>query len=149
MERSYPVRPWIAVGVVVMRDGKMLAIQRGREPGKGFWAVPGGMVDLGETAREAAAREAKEETCLDVEVGEVFWVADAIGRDDEGRVRYHNVVVDFLATASEGEAVCADDAMDARWVGPDDVEGIPFTPSMYPMLEKLFGRPFVGRAVRG
>ena len=149
MERTYPVRPWIAVGVVVMRNGKMLAIQRGREPGKGFWAVPGGMVELGETAREAAAREAKEETCLDVEVGEVFWVADAIGRDDQGRVRYHNVVVDFLASAPDGEPVCADDAMDVRWVGPDEVDQVPFTPSMYPMLEKLFGRSFVGRPVRG
>jgi ADP-ribose pyrophosphatase len=149
VERIYPVRPWIAVGVVVLRDGKMLAIQRGREPGKGLWAVPGGMVDLGETAREAAAREAKEETCLDVEVGELFWLADAIGLDPEGRVQYHNVVVDFLATAPRGEPVCADDAMDVRWVGPDDVDDVPFTPSMYPMLEKLFGRPFEGRSVGG
>ena len=149
MERVYPARPWIAVGVVVMRGGKMLAIQRGKEPGKGLWAVPGGMVDLGETAAEAARREAMEETGLDVEVGELFWLADAIGRDGEGRVRYHNVVVDFVATADEGEPVCADDAMDVRWVGPDEVEDVPFTPSMYPMLEKLFGRRFVPRPVAG
>ena len=149
MERVYPVRPWIAVGVVAMRDGKMLAIQRGREPGKGMWAVPGGMVDIGETAREAAAREAKEETCLDVEVGEVFWVADAIGRDDEGRVRFHNVIVDFLATAPDGEPVCADDAMDVRWCGPDDLATVELTPTMWPMLEKLFGRDLSHLAKRG
>lgn len=149
MERVYPLRPWIAVGVVVMRDGKMLAIQRGREPGKGLWAVPGGMVALGETVKQAAAREAKEETCLDVEVGELCWVADAIRRDEEGRVVYHNVIVDYVAHARGGEPVCADDAIDVRWVGPDEVDELAFTPTMYPLLEKLFDRTFVRRAVPG
>jgi 8-oxo-dGTP diphosphatase len=149
MERTYPVRPWIAVGVVVMRDGKMLAIQRGREPGRGLWAVPGGMIDVGETLAEAAAREAKEETGLDVEVGEVCWVAEAIRRDAEGRVVYHNVIIDYVATASPGDPVCADDAMDVRWVGPDDVESLPFTPSMHPLLEKLFDRRFAWRPLPG
>jgi len=145
MDRAYPVRPWIAVGVIIWRDGKVLLIQRGRDPGKGFWAVPGGMVDLGETSREAARREAKEETCLDVEVGEVFWVADAVGRDAEGKVRYHNVIVDFLATAPEGDPVCADDAMDVRWCGPEELEQIDPTPTMWPLLEKLFDRSFAHR----
>lgn len=140
MDRLYPERPWIAVGVVVVRDGKVLLIQRGRDPGRGLWAVPGGMVGLGETCREAARREAKEETCLDVEVGEVFWVVDAIGRDPDGRVRYHNVIVDYLAYSPEGEAVCADDAMDVRWCGPDDLADIELTPTMWPLLEKLFER---------
>lgn len=145
MDRAYPVRPWIAVGVIIWRDGKVLLIQRGRDPGKGFWAVPGGMVDLGETSREAARREAKEETCLDVEVGEVFWVADAVGLDAEGKVRYHNVIVDFLATAPEGDPVCADDAMDVRWCGPEELEQIDPTPTMWPLLEKLFDRSFAHR----
>jgi 8-oxo-dGTP diphosphatase len=107
--------------------------------------VPGGMVDLGETMQQAAAREAHEETGLHVEVGEIYWTVDAIARDADGRVRYHNVIVDFLATAPEGEAACADDAMDVRWVGPDDVETLAVTPSMWPLLEKLFGRAFQPR----
>ena len=136
------MRPWIAVGVVVVRDGKVLLVQRGKEPGKGLWAVPGGMVDLGETVREATKREAKVETGLDVEVGEVFWVVDSIGRDAAGRVSWHNVIVDFLAVAREGEAVCADDAMDLRWCGPEELGEIDLTPTMWPLLEKLFGRDF-------
>lgn len=148
MERSYPVRPWVAVGVVVVRGGKVLLIQRGRDPGRGLWAVPGGMVDLGETTRAAARREAQEETGLDVEVGEVFWVAEYIGRDDEDRVRYHNVLIDYLASAPAGEAVCADDAMDARWFGPDDLEEIESTASMWPLLEKLFQRSYAHRYPR-
>lgn len=131
---------------MIMRDGKVLLIQRGKEPGRGLWAVPGGMVDVGETLREAAAREAKEETCLDVEVGEVCWVVDTIGRDADGRVRYHNVIVDYLAEVTGGEAVCADDAMDVRWVGPREVEDLPVTPTMWPLLEKIFGRSFAHRS---
>jgi 8-oxo-dGTP diphosphatase len=145
LDRSYPIRPWVGVGVVVVRDGKVLLIQRGRDPGRGLWAVPGGMVDLGETCREAARREAKEETCLEVEVGEVFWVAEYIGRDDEGRVSYHNVLIDYLAHAPAGEAVCADDAMDVRWCGPDDLDDIQPSPTMWPLLEKLFNRSYAHR----
>jgi 8-oxo-dGTP diphosphatase len=148
MERMYPARPWIAVGVVVVRDGKVLLVQRGKEPGRGLWAVPGGMVDLGETSQAAAAREAKEETGLDVEVGEVFWVADAIRRDAAGRVVYHNVIVDYLAYAPTGDPVCADDAMDVRWCGPDELGEIEPTPSMWPLLEKLFSRSFADLAGR-
>ena len=140
MERMYPVRPWVAVGAIVMREGKVLLIQRGKEPGRGLWAVPGGMVDLGETCQEAVAREVKEETCLDVEVGELFWSVDAIRRDQDGRVVYHNIILDYLAEAREGDAVCADDAMDVRWCGPDDLAEINPTPSMWPLLEKLFDR---------
>jgi 8-oxo-dGTP diphosphatase len=148
MDRQYPPRPWIAVGVIVMRGGKVLLIQRGKEPGKGLWAVPGGMVDLGETARDAAVREAREETGLDVEVGDLFWLADAIVRDVDGRVRYHNVVVDFLAEAPDGDPVCADDAMDLRWCGPDDLDAVEPSPSMWPLLEKLFRRDLADRRRR-
>src|SRR5258708_2124357 len=149
MDRTYPDRPWIGVGVLVMREGKVLLIQRGRDPGRGLWALPGGMVDLGETARQAAAREGLEETGLVVEVGEPYWVADALIRDDAGRLKYHNVILDFLAAADAGEPRCADDAMDVRWVGPDDVEGLPVTGSMYPLLEKLFDRGFARHTISG
>jgi hypothetical protein len=69
-------------------------------------------------------------------------VADGIVRDETGRVEYHNAIVDFLANAPDGEPACADDAMDVRWVGPDDVEGMALTPSMWPLIEKLFGRSY-------
>ena len=137
----------MAVGVLVMRDDRVLLVQRGKDPGRGLWALPGGMVDLGETSREAAAREAREETGLEVEVGDVCWVADALVRDESGRIKYHNVIVDFLATAPTGEPRCADDAMAVRWVSADEVESLPLSVSMYPLLEKLFGRRFVRRAV--
>jgi ADP-ribose pyrophosphatase len=149
MERTYPVRPWVAAGVVVVREGKVLLVQRGKEPGKGLWAVPAGMVDLGETSQDAAAREAREETGLEVEVGEVFWLADAIRRDADGRVVYHNVIVDFLAYAPAGEPVCGDDAMDVRWCGPEELDGMDITPTMWPLLEKLFSRSFPRRGGGG
>jgi ADP-ribose pyrophosphatase YjhB (NUDIX family) len=144
-DRTYPVRPWVAVGVVVLRRGKVLLIQRGRDPGRGLWAVPGGMVDLGETCPEAARREAKEETGLDVDVGDVFWVSEHVSRDADGRVRYHNVLIDYLADAPEGDVVCADDAIDVRWCGPDDLDDVEASPTMWPLLEKLFDRSYVHR----
>ncbi|CAA9285517.1 MAG: hypothetical protein AVDCRST_MAG77-4242 [uncultured Chloroflexi bacterium] len=145
LDRTYPVRPWVGVGVVVVRDGKVLLIQRGRDPGRGLWAVPGGMVDLGETCEEAARREAKEETGLDVEVGEVFWAGEYIGRDAQGRVDYHNVLVDYLAQAPDGDPVSGDDAMDVRWFGPDDLDDVQLTASMWQLLEKLFGQSYAHR----
>ena len=143
--RTYPTRPWVAVGVVIMKDGKILLVQRGKEPGLGLWAVPGGMVELGETSREAAAREALEETGLEVEVGDVVWIADSLVHDDQGRIRYHNVIVDFVATAPpDGDPKCADDAMDVRWIGPEDLSDIEVTKSMWPLLEHVFKRSLDG-----
>ena len=149
LDRTYPNRPWVAVGVVVVRDGKLLLIQRGKDPGRGLWAVPGGMVELGETSREAAAREAFEETGLVVEVGDVVWIADAVVHDEQGRIRYHNVIVDFLAKAPIGEPQCADDAMDVRWIGPEDIVDITVTRSMWPLLEHVFKRPISSNPTRG
>ncbi|MBM4417550.1 MAG: NUDIX domain-containing protein [Chloroflexi bacterium] len=142
MDRLFPARPWIAVGVLIVESDRLLLIQRGHDPGRGLWALPGGMVDLGETARAAAAREAREETGLDVEVGELIWIADAIGRAPDGRVEYHNVIVDFLATPTGGSPRHGDDAMDLRYFSADEIDRLPMSRTMYPLLEHYFRRSF-------
>jgi ADP-ribose pyrophosphatase YjhB (NUDIX family) len=101
MDRSYPNRPWVAVGVIVLREGKVLLAARAR-PGP---AVGTAWWDGRLSARRMCAVMRRRRKPNDVEVGEVFWVADAIGRDPDGRVRYHNVNSDYLASAPDGEGL--------------------------------------------
>lgn len=116
---------------MIVDDGAILLIQRGRDPGMGLWAVPGGKVRRGETLVEAARREALEETGLDVEVGEVVWVGEHIDSD------HHIVLIDFLATVRDGRLEAGDDAADARWVPLESAGDYPLTETMYDLVDTL------------
>ncbi len=111
----------VGVGAVIVRDGKALIIRRGTEPLKGQWSVPGGLLELGETLRQGAAREALEETGLTVEPGEVLEVIDRIVPDPDGRTRSHFVLVDFFCRVISGEACAGGDAEAVQWVTADDL----------------------------
>jgi ADP-ribose pyrophosphatase YjhB (NUDIX family) len=117
-----PAAPVVGVGGVVVRDGQVLLIRRGKEPLYGRWVVPGGTVELGETLEEALVREMAEETCLRVEPVEVLTVFDRIQREGE-RVVYHYVIVDFLCRWRSGEARAASDALDVAWASADELPG--------------------------
>jgi ADP-ribose pyrophosphatase YjhB (NUDIX family) len=120
MAREYPDRPVVGVGGVVVQDGRALIVKRAHEPRKGEWSLPGGLVELGETLAEAARREIKEETGLDVEVSEVLEVFDRVHRL-EGRVRYHFVIVDYLCRPMDGTLQAGDDAEAVAWVTADEI----------------------------
>jgi len=122
MAREYPEHPVVGVGAVVVRDGRALIVRRGHEPRKGEWSLPGGMLDLGESLADAARREVKEETGLDVEIGPIIETFDRVHRDDQGRIRYHFVIVDFVCWSASGEAVAGSDAEDVAWVTADEVD---------------------------
>lgn len=124
--------PLIGVGVVLLQGDAILLVQRGNEPNKGLWAIPGGKVKSGEKLEEAAAREVAEETGLQTQVGEVVWVGEHI---DES---HHIVLVDFEGTVIGGELAAADDAADVVWVALDDLGGYPMTPTMYELIETLW-----------
>lgn len=115
-DRTYPSRPWAGVGVVVWKGDHVLLIQRGKEPMRGSWSIPGGGHDLGETAREAAVREVMEETSISIDLGPIIDVIDTIRRDDDDCIRTHYTLVDFAATWVAGEPVAGDDAMSAEFV---------------------------------
>ncbi|MGE5114667.1 MAG: NUDIX hydrolase [Acidobacteriaceae bacterium] len=116
MKRDYPDRPIVGVGAVVVNGGRALVVRRATEPLKGEWSIPGGMLELGEKLREGIAREVREETGLEVEVGEVLDVFDSIFPDSEGRMQYHYVLIDFLCRPVTGELCASSDVSDARWV---------------------------------
>ncbi len=116
MKRDYPDRPIVGVGAVIIDGGRALVVRRATEPLKGEWSIPGGVLELGETLRAGAAREALEETGLTVEVGEVLEVFDRIIPDAQGRTRYHYVLVDFLCRRLAGEATPGSDVSEVRWI---------------------------------
>ena len=118
MKREYPDSPLVGVGAVIIEDGRVLLVKRGHPPLAGEWSIPGGVMELGETLREAAIREAREETCLTVETADLLGVYDRVLRDDEGRTLYHFVLIDFLCRRVSGEARAADDADEVRWFTP-------------------------------
>lgn len=122
MSRSYPERPYVGVGVVVLRGDEVLLIQRGKPPKAGDWSIPGGAQHLGETVAEAALREVREETGLAVRLGERLGVVDSIQRDEAGRVAFHYTLVDFAAHWVAGEPVAGDDAADVAWVRIDELD---------------------------
>jgi 8-oxo-dGTP diphosphatase len=115
-----PSAPVVGVGGVLIRDGKVLLIRRGKPPLYGRWVVPGGTVELGESLEQALVREMREETGLEVAPLEVLTVFDRIERDGE-RVIYHYVIVDYLCRWLGGEARAASDALEAAWAAPDDL----------------------------
>ena len=116
--RQYPERPIVGVGAVIVDEGKVVLIRRRYEPLKGHWSLPGGMVEIGEALEAALTREMLEETGLVVDVGPVIEVFDRITRDEERRVRYHFVLIDYLCWPSGGALRAGSDVDAAIWVDP-------------------------------
>lgn len=113
--REYPDRPIVGVGAVVIHLNRVLLVKRGNPPLLGEWSLPGGVVELGETLRTAAEREALEETGLIVKAGEVLEVLDRIIAGKHGAPQYHYVLIDFLCTAEGGKLRAGGDAEAVRW----------------------------------
>lgn len=119
--RSYPDRPYVGVGAVIVEGGRVLIVKRRYDPLAGQWSIPGGAVELGESLEDCVVREMREETGLDVEVGPVIEVFDRITRDETGGVRYHFVLVDYLCWPVGGELIAGSDVADVRFVDPSEL----------------------------
>jgi mutator protein MutT len=115
MQREFPQAPLVGVGAVIVQDGRVLLVRRGHDPMKGHWTLPGGVLEVGESLAQGVAREVREETGLEVEVLELVELLDRIHRED-GRVRFHYVIADYLCRVTGGELQAASDADAARWV---------------------------------
>src|SRR5271157_1421443 len=124
MGREYPDNPLVGVGAVVIEENRVLLIRRGTPPLLGEWSLPGGVLECGETLREAVKREAREETGLLVETAEMLGVYERVIRDDAGRVRYHYVLLDFLCRPAGGDLKAGSDAADVRWFTRDELPAL-------------------------
>jgi 8-oxo-dGTP diphosphatase len=140
VQREYPASPLVGVGAVIVgrenaglessgrensqSEPRVLLIRRGTAPLLGEWSLPGGVLECGETLREAAVREAREETGLVVETGEMLGVYERVIPGDDGRIRYHYVLIDFLCRPLSGDLKAASDAADVRWFTRDELHGL-------------------------
>lgn len=124
MTREYPEHPLVGVGAVIVEADRVLLIRRGQPPSLGEWSLPGGILECGETLREAAIREAREETGLTVEVEETLGVYERIIPGNNGRPRYHYVLIDFLCRPSSGEIKAGSDAAEAGWFRPEQLPAL-------------------------
>ena len=136
IKREYPDAPRVGVGAVVLHEGRVLLVRRAGRPSTGKWSLPGGLVELGETTREAIRREVAEECGLEIRVGEVAGILDRVVRDGEGRIRYHWVLVDYVAFPESGTLCAGTDADEAQWVDVDDVERLDTTDGLMDMIRR-------------
>ena len=134
--REYPDLPRVGVGAVVLDGDRVLLVRRGKAPSFGKWSIPGGLVELGETSQEAARREVLEECGIDVRIGAVAGVLDRVIRDPDGRVRYHWVLVDYVAYPDSVAVTAGSDAAEAQWVRVDDVPRYDTTDGLIAMIDR-------------
>lgn len=127
----------VGVGILIRDRDRYLLIKRAAEPDAGLWTVPGGLVEVGERAAEAAVREAKEETGLDVEILEVIDVVDKIVMDENSRIMYHFVIIDYLATPIGGSLKAASDALDAQWLEAEEFPRYALSPTLIELLKRM------------
>jgi ADP-ribose pyrophosphatase len=138
VDLAYPDRPRVAVGAIVFKDGRILLVQRGQPPAEGYWAIPGGSIEIGETLQEAAQREILEETGVSIQARDPVFTFDVIERDPNGVVRFHYVVVDLMADYVDGTPQPAGDAAGARWVSPAELPRLRVSPATLDLLKRRF-----------
>jgi ADP-ribose pyrophosphatase YjhB (NUDIX family) len=136
VSREYPDHPRVGVGAIVFHESRVLLVKRGQAPALGKWSLPGGLVDLGETTREAVVREVAEECRLRVTVAGVAGVVDRVIRDEAGRIRYHYVLVDYLAFPEGTRVAPGSDAADVRWVEIDRLAELDTTEGLLDMVRR-------------
>ena len=140
MEREFPEHPLVGVGAIIIENARVLLVKRAHPPIQGQWSIPGGVLEVGELVREAAVREAREETGLIVEPGELLGVYDRILHNHEQRVQYHYVLVDFLCRPVGGELLAASDAAEVRWFTRQELPALKLAEDTQDVINKGFGK---------
>lgn len=139
-DREYPRQPMVGVGAIVFRNKEVLLVKRNKEPSKGFWSIPGGLVELGEDLREALKREVKEECGLEIKPRILLDVITAIHKDEDGKVKFHYVIVDYLAEWQGGKPFPGSDVEEIMWIPLADLDKYKVTESALTVIKKVIQR---------
>ena len=140
MKREFPEFPLVGVGAIIISQDRVVLVKRAHPPIQGQWSIPGGVLEVGERVREAAVREAREETGLIVEPADLLGVYDRILRDDEKRVQYHYVLIDFLCRPIAGELRAASDAAEVGWYSREELPALHLAEDTQEVIQKGFDR---------
>ena len=136
-KREYPEFPRVGVGAIVIKEGKVLMVKRAAPPNRNLWAIPGGMLELGETLQQGAEREILEETHVRIRAGKPLYTFDFLEHDADGKVRFHFLIVDLEAEYLGGEIKADDDALDVLWMTPADCQSLPLSKNTLKILRGL------------
>jgi 8-oxo-dGTP diphosphatase len=136
--RRYPSRPVLGIGALIFRGNHILLVERGKEPLKGLWSLPGGALETGESLRDGIRREVLEETGLTVEPEEVATIFERIMRDEQGQTEYHYVLIDYICEAASGEARAATDVSAVAWVSETELLQYKLTEGTLPVILEAF-----------
>lgn len=136
--REYPERPIVAVGGVVIHEGRVLLVRRGQPPLEGRWSIPGGVLEAGETIADGIVRELGEETGSRVRVLELIEIYEKVLRDDQGFPKYHFVILDYACEFLEGTAKAAGDAAEVMWAIEQQLDSLALTTAAKRVIRKAF-----------
>lgn len=128
----------MGVGAIIIQGNQVVLVKRGHAPLQGKWSIPGGVLEIGETLRKAAIREAFEETGLSIEPGELLGVFERVLPDEKGRMKYHYVLIDFLCRRVAGELAAGDDADEVRWFRRDELAALELARETEEVIRKGF-----------
>jgi len=140
MQREFPEVPLVGIGAIIIEDSRVVLVKRLHPPLQAQWSIPGGVLEVGELVREAAIREAREETGLTVEPGELLGVYDRVLRNIEERVQYHYVLIDFLCRRIAGDLAAASDAAEVRWFTREELPALRLAEDTLDVIRKGFAR---------
>lgn len=136
--RRFPAHPIPGVGALIIQNDRVLLVQRGREPMKGYWSLPGGAVETGERLHDALRREVREETGLEIEIVHLIEVFERIMPAPDGRAEYHYILMDYICRPAGGILMAADDASRAEWFRESDLAGLQITQGTPGVVAKAF-----------
>jgi mutator protein MutT len=138
--RRYPTRPFLGVGALIFEGGRILIVERGKEPLKGYWSLPGGIVEAGEKLEESVRREVLEETGLEIETLSIFEIFERIIPDDHGKPEYHYVLIDYLCRVLGGSLQAASDVSRVAWVAEQELRSYRLTEGTLAVIERAFAK---------